>query len=62
MPFRKKTPKVDIHIWIEEGHLATLDQISRDYGTSRGGAIAALLEDYERSKGENHEPVSRNAD
>lgn len=62
MPFRKKTPKVDIHIWIEEGHLATLDQISRDYGTSRGGAIAALLEDYERNKDTKHEPLPRDPD
>lgn len=59
MPFSKKSPKIDIHLWIEQDHLETLDQISREYGISRGAAIAALIEEYKQREQGKHEPVSR---
>jgi hypothetical protein len=46
---RKKTDKIDIHLWIEEGHLAILDRLAREYKISRAAVIAELLEDYNRT-------------
>lgn len=43
---RKKTDKIDIHLWIEEGHLAILDRLAKEYKISRAAVIAELLEDY----------------
>jgi len=48
MPLKPKTPKIDIHLWIEEKHLAILDQLARQYQMSRAGVIAELIEDYHR--------------
>lgn len=62
MPFRKKSPKIDIHLWIEQDHLEALDRISREYGISRGAAIAALIEDYEEKQETKDEPVSQDTD
>ena len=49
MAIRKKTDKIDIHLWIEEGHLAILDRLAREYKISRAAVIAELLEDYNRT-------------
>ena len=46
--FRRKGDRVDIHIWLDERHRATLDAISREYGISRAQVVAGLLEEYEQ--------------
>jgi hypothetical protein len=50
MPFVKKTAKIDVHIWLEEKHLAVLDRIASQYTMSRAAVIAQLLEDYQHTK------------
>lgn len=57
MPFTKKTAKIDIHLWLEEKHLAILDALARQYQMSRAAVIAQLLEDYERNQRDQHEPL-----
>jgi predicted nucleic acid-binding protein len=49
MPFVKKTAKIDVHIWLEEKHLAILDRIASEYVISRAAVMAQLLEDYENT-------------
>lgn len=46
MPFVKKTSKVDIHLWLEEEHVALIDDIARRYGMSRAAVITQFIKDY----------------
>lgn len=61
--FRKKEDRVDIHIWLEVRHVATIDALARTYNLSRAQIIAGLIEEYEermksKEKTENVDMVS----
>lgn len=45
--FKRKGDRVDVHIWLDVRHCATLDAIAAEYGLSRAAVIAGLLEEYE---------------
>lgn len=45
--FRKKEDRVDVHIWLEVRHVATIDALAKSYNLSRAQIIAGLIEEYE---------------
>jgi hypothetical protein len=47
MAFKKKGDRVDVHIWLDVQHCATLDAIAKKYQISRAQVMAGLLEEYE---------------
>jgi hypothetical protein len=47
MVFKKKGDRVDVHIWLDVQHCATLDAIAKKYQISRAQVVAGLLEEYE---------------
>lgn len=58
MPFKKKTDRVDIHIWLPEDSVTILDAICKEYDMSRAAVIAGLLQEY----ADNHNPKDHSND
>lgn len=55
MPFKKKSDRIDIHIWLPEDSVTILDAICKKYEMSRAAVISGLLEEYAANHDHNHE-------